>query len=110
MSVAVASPPRANGPSAREARAGQPRYARDADGDEQAELHAADRVRHASDRRGGAVADSSFHHFCDCNLDPAMGAPSFVTEPWGNAVAHDPVKRADADVYASNIAAWLVAG
>lgn len=56
---------------------------------------------------GRAVADSSFHHFCDCNLDPAMGAPSFVTEPWGEAIVRDPLKRADADAYAANIAAWL---
>lgn len=56
---------------------------------------------------GRAVADSSFHHFCDCNLDPAMGAPSFVTEPWGDGVARNPAKRSDADAYAANIAGWL---
>ena len=56
---------------------------------------------------GRAVADSSFHHFCDCNLDPRAGAPSFVVEPWGDAMLRDPAKRADADAYAANIAAWL---
>ena len=56
---------------------------------------------------GRVLADSSFHHFCDCNLDPAMGAPSFVDEPWGDGMVRDAAKRADADAYAANIAAWL---
>ena len=30
---------------------------------------------------GRAIADSSFHHFLDYNLDPGRGCPSFVTEP-----------------------------
>ena len=56
---------------------------------------------------GRVLADSSFHHFCDCNLDPAMGAPSLVDEPWGDGMVREAAKRADADAYAANIAAWL---
>ena len=57
--------------------------------------------------KGRAVADSSFHHFTDCNWDPRAGAPSFVDEPWGDAVLTTPGARADAERYAANIAAWL---
>ncbi len=57
--------------------------------------------------RGRAVADSSFHHFCDFNWDPALGAPSFVTETPVDAIVRDPDKRSDALRYAENIALWL---
>ena len=57
--------------------------------------------------KGRAVADSSFHHFADCNWDPSAGAPSFVSEPWGDAIVRTPGARADAERYVANIAAWL---
>jgi hypothetical protein len=56
---------------------------------------------------GRAVVDASFHHFCDCNWDPSCGAPSFVTEPWGEDIAIVPHARSDAEQYAANIATWL---
>ena len=33
-----------------------------------------------SDEGGRAIAESTFHHFADYNLDPSQGAPSFVSE------------------------------
>lgn len=56
---------------------------------------------------GRVYSDSSFHHFCDYNLDPAAGCPSFVTEPAGDAVItnHDGLRQAKR--YAANIAGWL---
>lgn len=56
---------------------------------------------------GRVVADSSFHHFADCNLDPAAGAPTFVDEPWGDEITRNPEARADAHRYIANIADWL---
>jgi len=63
------------------------------------------------ERSGGGrvVADSSFHHFCDCNWDPGAGAPSFVTEPWGDGMQRSPEAQTDARRYVENIAAWLAA-
>jgi hypothetical protein len=58
-------------------------------------------------RGGRVVADSSFHHFCDCNWDPAAGAPSFVAEPWGDGMMRSPAAQSDARRYVENIAAWL---
>lgn len=57
--------------------------------------------------RGRVVANSSFHHFCDCNWDPTMGAPTFVTEPWGDGMLRDPRPRQDAEQFVRNIANWL---
>lgn len=59
------------------------------------------------DGEGRAVADSSFHHFADCNWDPRLGAPSFVVEPWGKAMIEDVEAAADARRYVENIATWL---
>lgn len=56
---------------------------------------------------GRALAESTFHHFTDYNWDPARGAPSFVTEPVGNALGRDPIAMADVHRYARNIALWL---
>ena len=56
---------------------------------------------------GRAIAESTFHHFADYNWDPALGAPSFVTEPVGHALNRDPVAKADVHRYAGNIALWL---
>src|SRR5262245_29594443 len=58
---------------------------------------------------GRVVADSSFHHFCDCNWDPSAGAPSFVNEPWGDGMQRSPDAQADVRRYVENIAAWFAA-
>ena len=57
--------------------------------------------------RGRAVADSSFHHFCDYNWDPRLGAPSFVSEPVGDVMLKEPAAILDTRRYVENIAAWL---
>jgi hypothetical protein len=56
---------------------------------------------------GRAVADSSFHHVADCNWDPRLGCPSFVTERSGDEVLRDPHALDDVHAYVANIAAWL---
>lgn len=56
---------------------------------------------------GRAVADASFHHFCDYNWDPRKGAPTFVTEPQGDGVLESPDSLDDTHRYVENIAAWL---
>ena len=56
---------------------------------------------------GRAIAASTFHHFTDYNWDPALGAPSFVTEPVGHGLGRDPIAQADVHRYARNIALWL---
>jgi hypothetical protein len=53
------------------------------------------------------IAESSFHHFADYNWEPAAGAPSFVTEPVGDAIARDPSLLDDVRAYVDNAAAWL---
>jgi hypothetical protein len=63
----------------------------------------------AGERSGGGnvVADSSFHHFADCNWDPNAGAPTFVDEPWGDGMLRSPDAQADVRRYVENIARWL---
>ncbi len=56
---------------------------------------------------GRALAESTFHHFCDYNWNPAMGCPSFVDEPPGNTMQTDPQSLADLKAYLGNIARWL---
>ena len=56
---------------------------------------------------GPAVAQSTFHHFADYNWDPAMGAPSFVDEPPGSALAGSPEARRSVERYVRNLAGWL---
>ena len=56
---------------------------------------------------GRAIAESTFHHFADYNWSPARGAPSFVTEPVGDALGRNPIAMADVHWYARNIALWL---
>lgn len=57
--------------------------------------------------QGRAIADSSFHHFLDFNLDPDQGCPSFVTEPIGSGLKNNPQARADTETYFLNLAEWL---
>jgi hypothetical protein len=56
---------------------------------------------------GRAVAESSFHHFADCNWDPALGAPSFVTEPPGAGLKSNPAALEDTRRYVENLVRWL---
>jgi hypothetical protein len=60
-----------------------------------------------TEAEGRAVSDASFHHLCDYNWDPRLGAPSFVSEAPGDAVLRHPERLADAHRYVENIAAWL---
>jgi hypothetical protein len=67
-----------------------------------------DGERDAQGRRlGRAVAESTFHHFCDYNWDPRAGCPSFVTEPPRDGMRRDPRGLADTHAYVANLAAWL---
>jgi hypothetical protein len=61
----------------------------------------------ASSTRGRGLAESTFHHFCDYNWDPARGCPSFVREPPGHALADFAPARVSIRRYARNIALWL---
>ncbi|CAN7540904.1 hypothetical protein LJR164_003815 [Phenylobacterium sp. LjRoot164] len=56
---------------------------------------------------GRAVAQSTFHHFADYNLDPRRGCPSFVSEPPSDRIITDPRGRRDAERYFKNLAEWL---
>jgi hypothetical protein len=56
---------------------------------------------------GPAVAQSTFHHFADCNWDPAAGCPSFVSEAPGTGLAHSPEARHAIRQYVRNLALWL---
>ena len=57
--------------------------------------------------RGPALAESTFHHFADYNWDTRSGAPSFVSEPPGEAIMHTPQAIADTHRYVVNVARWL---
>ena len=56
---------------------------------------------------GPAIAQSTFHHFCDYNWDPGMGAPSFVDEAPGNAILKSPEAQHSVKRYVRNLAVWL---
>ncbi|HEY8253258.1 MAG TPA: hypothetical protein VIG39_01385 [Rhizomicrobium sp.] len=59
------------------------------------------------DTNGPALAQSTFHHFADYNWDISAGAPSFVDEPPGKALAETPEAMASTKAYARNLALWL---
>lgn len=59
-----------------------------------------------SEAGGRAIAQSTFHHFADYNWDPAMGAPSFVSEPPGQGLAASPEALRQVRQYAVNVALW----
>jgi hypothetical protein len=61
----------------------------------------------ASAAGGPGVAQSTFHHFCDYNWDTSLGAPSFVSEPPGHAMADFPPARDSTRRYVRNLALWL---
>ncbi len=56
---------------------------------------------------GRAVAQSTFHHFCDYNWDTKMGCPSFVDEPPGDTLQSTPQARSDLQTYLRNLVLWL---
>ena len=56
---------------------------------------------------GAAVAQSTFHHFCDYNWDPRAGCPSFVSEAPTDRILTDPRGLASTQAYVRNLAAWL---
>jgi hypothetical protein len=56
---------------------------------------------------GPAIAQSTFHHFADYNWNPRLGAPSFVSEPPGDALAHSPEAQRSIERYVRNVALWL---
>jgi hypothetical protein len=56
---------------------------------------------------GPAIAESTFHHFADCNWNTDAGAPSFVSEPAGCTMTQLPQAMADTQLYVRNIALWL---
>ncbi|HLO50632.1 MAG TPA: hypothetical protein VK211_19600 [Kamptonema sp.] len=56
---------------------------------------------------GRAIAESTFHHFCDYNWDVTMGCPSFVEEEPGNTMQTNPQALNDLKAYLSNLALWL---
>jgi hypothetical protein len=58
-------------------------------------------------RTGRAIAQSTFHHFCDYNWDVRAGCPSFVDEPPGDGMVHHPEVRRDMETYVRNVALWL---
>ena len=53
---------------------------------------------------GRALACSTFHHFADMNWDVHAGAPSFVTDPPGHEIEHDPERFEIFKGYVRNIA------
>lgn len=59
------------------------------------------------DGEGRAIAESTFHHFCDYNWDPRAGCPSFVSEPASDRILTDPRGLASTHRYVANLAAWL---
>jgi len=56
---------------------------------------------------GRVVAQSTFHHFVDYNIDPDFGCPSFVDEPPGQGIKANPLGLADVYTYFRNLALWL---
>jgi hypothetical protein len=61
----------------------------------------------ASEDGGRALAESTFHHYCDYNLDPRDGCPSFVDEPPGDGMIRHPDAQAETLRYFENLARWL---
>ncbi|MEO1041057.1 MAG: hypothetical protein AAFX52_02085 [Pseudomonadota bacterium] len=58
---------------------------------------------------GRAVAQSTFHHFVDPNLDPSKPLPSFCTEEKGSGMVTHPKAAQDSLRYIENLADWLSA-
>lgn len=58
---------------------------------------------------GRAVAQSTFHHFVDPNLDPGAPLPSFVTEKSGSGMRTNLTALQDSLRYIDNLADWMSA-
>jgi hypothetical protein len=56
---------------------------------------------------GAAIAESTFHHFADYNWDTRSGAPSFVSEPPGDALMASAQAQKSVARYVRNVAEWL---
>ena len=56
---------------------------------------------------GPAIAQSTFHHFCNYNWDIASGAPTFVSEPPGDGMKEFPEALRSTQQYVHNVALWL---
>ena len=54
-----------------------------------------------------AIAQSTFHPFADYKWGPATGAPSFASEPPGDALPRTADARRSTRRYARNLALWL---
>ena len=61
----------------------------------------------AAGEEGNALAESTFHHFCDYNWDVSMGCPSFVGEAPSNKIAQKPALLDDVKQYCRNLSHWL---
>jgi hypothetical protein len=59
---------------------------------------------------GRAIAQSTFHHFCDYNWDIDSGAPSFVGEAPGDGMKRNPDALRSTKQYVLNVASWLAGG
>lgn len=62
--------------------------------------------RHGN-KRGRAVAESSFHHLVDYNWDVEKGCPSFLEEAPGDGYKRQPQRLMDVKTYVENLAKWL---
>jgi hypothetical protein len=58
-------------------------------------------------QKGRGLAQSTFHHFADYNVDTDMGCPSFVDEPPGDTMKTEPRALEDLKTYVRNLALWL---
>ena len=58
-------------------------------------------------KRGRAIAESSFHHIVDYNWDIDAGAPTFLEEPPGYGFKRRPEVLNDIKQYVENAARWL---
>ena len=56
---------------------------------------------------GRALAESTFHHFCDYNWDASLSCPSFVDEPPGDTMQTEPRAIVDLKAYLRNLVMWL---
>ena len=61
----------------------------------------------ASEDAGPAIAQSTFHHFCDYNWNIESGAPTFVAEVPGDGMRQFPEALRSTHQYAHNVALWL---
>ena len=64
----------------------------------------------AGNHLGRAVAESTFHHFCDYNWDARAGCPSFVSEAPGDSMQTEARALKDVQAYVKNLALWLAPG